>query len=1137
MSIRIGLTHRTSYSYDRKITLGPQIVRLRPAPHCRTPIVSYSQTVRPKDHYINWQQDPFGNYLARLVFNEPTDHFSVEIDLVADMVAINPFDFFLDESVDTVPFTYEKDLKRDLKPYLETGIEGDAYKQLVAEARAIWEKGTSSRLRTIDFLVAVNQLVQNRVGYTIRMEPGVQTPEETLTIGTGSCRDSSWLLLNVLREIGLASRFVSGYLVQLKADEKSATGPSGPEEDFTDLHAWVEVYVPGGGWIGLDPTSGLFASEGHIPLAATPEPRSAAAISGALGFAEVEFDFEVKVERLAQPPRITSPVTDKQVRQIEAAGEAINRRLEAGDVRLTMGGEPTFLAGDDRDAGEWTIDAIGPTKRGYADKLIRRYRDAFGPNGLLTFGQGKWYPGEPLPRWAFALYWREDGQPLWHNDKLIQNETDASDFGAEEIETFAKTLTEKLGLDPSYAQPAYEDPAKAILEEHKLPPGIDPANVGVDAADERRKLATVFDEGLSKPKAFILPLEVSDSEDVTRERKSGEHLDWISEVWKTRRDNLFLIPGDSPAGYRLPLASLPPIPSEIASPPVRDPFSPHTALMSVGTPPVMISTGEEDLQKAYAVNEARRRDIDKDEAEKAEADRQKRLTLDKAHRPVRMAMTIEHRDGQIYVFLPPTTSVDAFVDLVSALEETAEATSLPIRIEGYSPPRDPRINEIKVTPDPGVIEVNVHPTSSWKELSKVTRQLYADARALGLEASSFLVNGRPTGSGGGSHIVVGGATPHDSPFLRRPDMLGSIVRFWQNHPSLSYFFAGTFIGPTSQSPRIDEARHDQLYEMNIALEQLPPRGQDVPPWIVDRIFRHLLVDVTGNTHRAEICIDKLYSPDSATGRLGLVEFRAFEMPPHPDMNLAQQLLLRSLISWFWETPYTEPLIPFGTALNDKYMLPEMLWADLKSVLRKTSRATGVHLDPEWFRALYEFRFTKIGQVTVDDVTLELRHALEQWNVLGEENMGGGTSRAVDSSLERVQLEISGDLDGRIVTANGVEIPLTPVGGANRHIAGVRFRSWQPPSCLHPTIAPHSPLVFDIVEPGSGRSVGGCTYFPAHPGGLNPEKRPVNALEAEGRRHAAFLAGGHSAGDLNVQTLPEDARFPMTLDLRRAVPRA
>jgi uncharacterized protein (DUF2126 family)/transglutaminase-like putative cysteine protease len=1090
MALHVALTHETRYSYDRTIAMGPQVVRLRPAPHCRTPILSYSLRVEPKTHFINWQQDAFGNFLARIVFPEPADHFTVTVDLIADMAVINPFDFFVEGNARDWPFAYA-DEGADLLPYLKPEPPGPLLARYVAGI-------DRSQKGTVDFLIDVNRKLQGDIGYLVRMEPGVQTPEETLQRASGSCRDSGWLLVQILRHLGLAARFVSGYLIQLTPDVKSLDGPVGTEVDFTDLHAWAEVYVPGAGWIGLDPTSGLLAGEGHIPLAATPHPISAAPITGSHQKAEVAFDFAMKVSRIRETPRVTKPYDDATWVKIIDSGHAIDKRLSDGDVRLTMGGEPTFVAADDMEGAEWNTAAVGPSKRRYADELVRRLAARFGSGSLLHYGQGKWYPGEQLPRWAFALYWRSDGQPLWEDRKLLASEVVSKPATIADAEGFMTALCGQLGLPEASAIPAYEDTAHFLLVEQKLPLNETPASNTLEDPAERKRIISVFDRGLENPVSYVLPIQAWHTEDRGRR--------WVTERWGLRRDKLYLVPGDSPAGFRLPLGSLPPIPA-VAYPHVlpRDPFA--------DAPPL----------PERRVLMQRRRTVALEMPP----------GLNEVASSVRTALTVEPREGQLCVFMPPLSDAEDYAALVGAIEATATTAGQPILIEGYTPPFDPRINSVKVTPDPGVIEVNIHPAQSWDQAVEITTALYEEAHLSRLSTEKFMLDGRHTGTGGGNHIVLGGPTPADSPFLRRPDLLGSIVAYWQNHPSLSYLFSGLFIGPTSQAPRVDEGRHEALYELEIALAAIPNPGTGfVPPWLVDRIFRHLLIDVTGNTHRAEICIDKLFSPDAPTGRLGLVEFRSFEMPPHPRMSLAQQLLIRALIVKFWEKPYRQGLVRWGTSLHDRFMLPHFIWSDFADVIADLKDG-GLPIELSWFEPHYEFRFPRCGTVNAGDVELEIRQALEPWHVLGEEGIVGGTARYVDSSLERVQARARGITGDRfVVTCNGRTVPLAKTGRHGEAVAGVRYRAWWPASALHPTVPLHVPLTFDVVDTWSGRSIAGCRYHVAHPGGRSFEVFPVNAYEAEGRRIARFDAHGHTPGPMRLAPARVNPDYPFTLDLRR-----
>ncbi|GAB3107063.1 transglutaminase family protein [Janibacter alkaliphilus] len=1158
MTIRVALEHRTTYRFSEPVRVYPHTVRLRPAPHSRTPIPAYSLTVSPPEHFINWQQDPFGNWLARLVFPEPVSELDITVDLVADMTSINPFDFFVEDSASTFPFSYPEQTRRDLEPYLyPVGEDDDATR--LAPAVLEWLEQRLPSLTTapvdaapgqgtpiVDFVVALNHAVRESVGYSVRMEPGVQTPGETLGRGIGSCRDSAWLLVALLRHLGLAARFVSGYLVQLTADLSAVGDPSldGPAEDFTDLHAWAEVFIPGAGWVGLDATSGLLAGEGHIPLSATPHPSSAAPISGATAPTAVDFSFSNTVTRIAEDPRVTKPFSDDQWRGITAVGEAVDGLLAKGDVRLTMGGEPTFVAAGGTQDPQWHTAPDGDEKRALATALADRLTV---PGMLRHHGQGKWYPGEPLPRWQIQLSRRTDDQPLWHDPALLDQPwgepavEPGSPAAAAAARDLAVGIARRTGIDPELLVSAHEDPLARLLDEARQPAGEAPTEGDLAPddptlaaeGDREQRVADVDRPALGTPVAWVLPIFPA---------LDGEG--WGTTRWRTRRGALMLVPGDSPAGLRLPLASIAWTEGPLV--PEPSPFAARGALPA--TDPAALPEVADCAATVLDIEEA-----------------------------PRTALAVQERDGHLFVFLPPVEELEPALELLAAVEASAAQVGLPVVLEGYPLPGDPRVRSMSVTPDPGVIEVNVAPTRSWGELVEQTETLYEHARQISLSTEKFDLDGSHTGTGGGNHLTLGGPTPADSPLLRRPDLLRSLVTYWQHHPALSYLFSGRFIGPTSQAPRVDEGRAESLYELEIAFAQMDHvvamqhEASDITeplteelyakegtrPWLVDRLLRHLLTDITGNTHRAEFCIDKLFAPGTERGRLGLLEMRGFEMPPHPRMALLQALLVRALVARFWAEPYTGPLVHWGTRLHDRFLLPAFVATDLRDVIDDTNRylrSVGAPvIDPALFDAFLEFRFPRLGDVDVDGVGLELRTAVEPWHVLGEEVTQSGTARYVDSSVEKVQIRATGLVEGRhLVTVNGVPVPMAPVaehgwggpvgasGSGGAFVGGVRYRAWAPPSALHPTIGVHAPLVVDLVDRWSGRSLGGFTYHVTHPGGISYDSFPVNAASAEARRQARFVVGGHTPGPVDLTTIPplSDGMspgvtdYPVTVDLRR-----
>ncbi|WP_179319931.1 transglutaminase family protein [Winogradskyella helgolandensis] len=1109
MALKIVISHKTTYKYDRKVSLSPHVFRLRPAPHSRTPIESYSIKITPENQFFNWQQDPFGNYVARLVFPEKTDELSVDVEIIADLQTINPFDFFIEEYAEEFPFKYTETVKKELQPYLEITDDGELLNEFL-------ETLDYTPRKTIYFLIHVNQMIYEYLSYNIRMDPGVQTCEDTLETKKGSCRDYAWLFVQALRHLGFGARFVSGYLVQLRSDEKSLDGPSGPEEDFTDLHAWAEVYLPGAGWIGFDATSGLLAGEGHIPLACTPSFESAAPVSGMTDKCETEFFFENKVTRIFESPRVTKPYTEDQWKAIDKLGHKVERQLQKNDVRLTMGGEPTFISIDDLESPEWNTDADGPHKQKLAKELSKRLHHEFGKGGVLHHAQGKWYPGEPLPRWQIEICWRKDQRPIWYNKRYLGTYVDNYTVPPDYDKLFLETLTAYLGVSTQHIIPGFEDAFYFLWEHGNLPIDVDPTK-DRDNTLVKNKLKDILEKGTSTPVGYLLPLNSTDGK-------------WFTSQWEFRRQHLFLTPGNSPMGLRLPLSSLLEKPDNEVFP-VYEPdlFSQKKRLPSFRD---SVKRRHKDfIENGYDSNQP--------------------------NYFVRTAICSEIRDGKLYLFLPPLDTAENFLDLIAAIEFTAKALKVPVIMEGYDPPKDNRLESLKITPDPGVIEVNVHPVTNWTDLVNNTLTFYEQAKLSRLGTEKFMLDGKHTGTGGGNHVTLGGTSPADSPLLRKPSLLRSLLTFWQHHPGLSYLFSGSFVGPTSQAPRIDEARQDNLYELEIAFSQIPKDGE-VPFWLTDRLFRHLLTDLTGNTHRAEFCIDKLYSPDSSTGRLGILELRGFDMPPHPKMSLVQMLLVRTLVSWFWKKPYEHNLVRWGTELHDKFLIEHYVREDIKDIVDQLNKA-GYQFEEDWFNPFFEFRFPLHGMLEINNIHLELRAGIEPWNVLGEEMTGGGTARYVDSSLERLQVKVSNFVDERFVlTCNGVKVQLKNTGVKGEYVAGIRYKAWNPYSALHPTIEADTPLVFDIVDTWNKRSIGGCTYFVAHPGGRSYDVHPVNSFEAESRRINRFWEFGHTQGEIspfenmtfdteptlrNVEEkssskrfsykeLPVNFEFPYTLDLRK-----
>lgn len=1042
MSIQITLNHHKSYQFERPIFLGPHVIRLRPSPHYPLPIQSYTLKISPEDHSLSWRQDVYGNWLAKVNFPNPIQHFKIEVELLINLYPINPFQFLIDPDAVEYPFIYEDLLKQELNSFFEIKESGELLQQYL-------ETLDTTRQFTTNFITAINQKIAQDIEYQMRLEEGIQSCEETLTKRTGSCRDSAWLLVQIFRHLGIASRFVSGYLIQLAIDETPLDDSITITKDMADLHAWVEVFLPGAGWIGLDPTSGMLTAEGHIALAVGSHPDMASPIVGTIEPCETTLDFSLTVSRIYETPKVSKPYHHQQWLEINHLGQFVDQQLLENQIGLTMGGEPTFISIDDFESPEWRFEAEGETKRQKAGILLRKLSDQFAFGGILQETIGKWYSGESLPRWALGCFWRLDQIPVCRFPELWEDESKNNHYSLEQAQFFINTLTQYLRVDPACILPAYSG---------KNQP----------------------------PNGYILPLLWGIKE---------QQECWISCLWETETP-IYLEEGESSIGLRLPLNRINWNPQLEWEPP-PNPERKNTPLGDF-------------------VNRVK--------------DRHQQPIYLTSINSIKVALTVEIKNGNLEIFIPPIGILESYLDLITCIENTAKELQLSINLKGYPPPADPRLQRFFITPDPGVIEVNIHPAKTWNELVKITEILYEQARLSRLGVEKYTLEGRTISTGGGCHVTIGGMTPLESPLLRRPDLLKSLITFWQNHPSLSYLFAGEFVGATSQSPRIDEARHDTLYELEIAFKQFD-KYDFLPPEILDQLLRNLLIDITGNTHRSAFCIDKLYPVNFPENQLGLLEFRSFAMLPHPQMSLVINLLIRALVAQFWQHPYDKKLVRWGTQLHDRFFLPYYIGEDLKDVILFLQQR-GYPFQFDWFLPFFEFRFPSYGSMIKEGVKLELHYALESWPVLAEEMTHRGTSRSVDDSMERLQITLNNGIEDRyFVTCNGYPVPLHSTTIHGQFVAGVRYRARQSTPSLHPAIAPHVPLIFDIIDTWKERSIGGCMLYNSDPSGAIWQTFPINEREAQGRLKSRFIPQGHTPNPIKISPLSPSQEFPLTLDLR------
>ncbi|MCG6967495.1 MAG: transglutaminase family protein [Chromatiaceae bacterium] len=1091
MTVRIALRHRIEQRFSRPVNLSTHWLRLRPAPLTNQRITAYSLGIDAEPHFINWVRDPFENNLARLDLPEPVSRLGFDIELLAELEPVNPFDFLVEPLAANFPFAYPAQLRKELAPYLALPLRGPRF--------AAWvETLDTEPAYILAFLSRVNQQIHESFAFAPPGQPGRVDPEAVLAAGAGWAWQVAWLGTLGLRALGLAARFVSGYRLSLDGDGSAAA------------HAWTEVYLPGAGWVGLDPARGLFTDECYLPLAAAPDPLRAVPVVGYREACEEQFNERVEVRQLLVEPE-QWPFSSAEREHLDALGRKIDLDLQAAGVALNVQPGLAFVAATESDLDEWKIAALGPAKRRVAEQLMLRLRERLAPGGVLQVEQGEQFAGDPLPRWRLGCWARTDGAPVCRSGARIGWAQGGAALTPADARAFGERLAHALGIEPTRLAPAYEDG----LYRRWLDPA--PSDLIPDAAEisdpeRRRALAERLSRESAQLRGYVLPLRW--------DAAAGR---WASGTWPLRRGAIYLLPGDSPMGYRLPLEGLP-LAVQRRIDPERCQFEDRALLPEVH--------GEVSARLSRVAPLA---------TPLAKADQAS------AGEGPRTAVCAEIRDGSLHCFLPPLTHLEHYLELVAAVELAAESLDTTVVLEGYGPPEDHRLRRIVIEPDAGALRVRLPEAGSSPELQSMLRAAFDEAAACGLHSERVMPDGSRFPPGVGAPLALAGQRPVHSPFLRRPEILRSLIAYWQRHPCLSYLFAGRGIGASGLAPRVDEGRDEALYELAIALERLPA-GEIGEPWLADRVLRHLLTDPAGDMRRAEIRVDELYHPVRASRRLGRITLGSFEMASAAELQILQVQLVRALVARFAQLPERPELRPWGTALQDSLLLPRVLWDDFCVVLGELDEA-GYPFQAAWFTTLVEQRFPRIGRVQFDDIALELRQAHEPWPVLAEEVSAGGVARFIDSALDRVQVTASGLTPGRyILECNAETVPLQPTGAVGEYVAGVRYKASNPPATLHPSAPPVDALVFDLIDTWSGRVLGGFTYHPARPRGWGtvgvPRAGATGSLAGEpvGMRLAvpAGMPLGQGRGRFEprgsgrrlVRTLPAriDPARPYLLDL-------
>ncbi len=1104
MTMRVALNHHIGYVFDCQIDPTTLWLRLRPAPHTDALVEAYSLKVHAAQPWLTWVRDPFENHLGRLDLPEPFVRIGFDVDVIVDLDRVNPFDFFVEPSANDFPFEYSDQLRKELMPYLHRERCGPIFADWLAEL-------DRSPRYLVEFLTQMKDHVCEKLGWQSPMDAKPIDLDAVIGQGGGSASELAWVLTQSLRAVGLAARITSGYLISLTTDDNGDVSED-ESADNACMHAWSEVFVPGAGWIGLDPSLGTFTAENHVPLASAPDPFRTVPLVGIDEQHVASYQNDIRLRRL-KPTEPGKPISETHWRDIMACGRYLDDKLSGEQIGLCTSAEVNFVSAVNSAAPEWTNQTLGTDKLRAAYALLNRLRTRWAPGGTVHVCQGEHIQGELSARWQLSCCYRSDAQPLWRNGELLascQNLPGCATSG--DARQLAEMLAAKLGLDTQFVIPAHEDPLHQLTINPTL---LRDAPRGDELVDplQRQQLANRLSTPQADPAGYVLPL-----------RWDFRTESWTSGVWKFRRDGLHLLPGDFALGFRLPLQSL----AKHATEPDDIAIEPS------------LFEEKPRLPEVYGEVFARQIEIDRSREEIEIADRGGN------GRAPRTAICVEPRDGVLHVFLPPIHYAEHYVGLIAAIESAVETLGLAVVLEGYPPPQDPRLKRFVLEPDNGLLRLFLPAVSSWQEQSELYETAYAQADQVGLDCehggrrddTSLRPNSYTT-------LTLGGPTPAESPFLNRPQILRSLIAYWQNHPSLSYFFSGTLIGPSGNAPRPDEGRDDALYELGIALERFPHDSK--LPWVPDRLLRHLLADASGNMHRAEIRVDQLYAPERQSRRLGQIMLRSFDMPPHPRLASLQALLVRALIAHFSRQPYTKPPVAWQSALHDRFLLPQVLWDDLGTIIGDLGESE-LPLQHEWFAPLLEINYPKLGSVQIGDITLELRRAHEPWPLLAEEVSAGSMARFIDVANERIQVRVIGmPPDRYVLVCNHELVPLHRSTVQGEYVAGVRYKVCQPPSTLHPTVAPTTALVFDLIDTWTGRAIGGCTYYPAPPRTWAVGVTGVPAIpDRSGRQPAAppppvTLAATPVTGRFAdcgsgvvpvAPPKPGDGRFPYSLDLTK-----